>query len=498
MKLEEFRKYFDQLEPGKIFYARPIFNDEFMSKLNEILGEDKYEKFEHLIKEDDSIGLKYFFKNNYPLNNGHNNLKMYKKSVSMDFDILLEPNVEAEHPYHLGFYSDSISLEKVIELLRVYFDNEKSSHWLTGVITKDSIPNANEDIVKINGNLILVASPASTKETTLGFCKETTDIKDKAVLSEIFNQYIDEYNNKLYTNNQPLTEKDISLSVTEINCYNIGQGNCIMLKGLKNEHIYFDIGLTKYENELNQTEIINNIEELKSIPPDIIVLSHWDTDHILGLSLWDNNIYSKKWIVPDIYSLWFNSSNQQRKSVEVSAYAFRVFIELLKSKSNNIFIVSDNLKKTCIYKKSRVKLLPGIEIWTGERKSSSSKKKYSISRANNFGLIMVLCGFYNHAILCGDCDYKIIPPSIKDKLYDCVIVSHHGSNMSPFPFKPGCKKNAVAVVSYGASNTYGHPNQSKLSEIVNSGYQIIRTVGLSKHTVSFPIDNKKNIRTYGI
>ena len=500
MKLEEFRKYFNQLKPGEIFYARPIFNDDFMLRMSELLGKDNYKKFEYLIEKDNSIELKDFLENNYSVKNGHSNLKRYHEMVSMDFDILLEPDIETEHPYYLGFYSDLIPLYIVIELLCVYFDNESSNYWLTGTIAKDSSTKSEEKHIKINGELIFMASPASTHEFTLCISKETTDIKDKAKLCKIINQLKKEYEDKLYDDPKPLTENDIPLSVKEIHCYNIGQGNCIRLNGLDDENIFFDVGLTKYKYEKKQKEIINNIEKIKLIHPDIIILSHWDEDHIMGLLLWDDSIYTKTWIVPDIRSLCFDSEGQERKSIKVSSYALRIYIKLLKCKSSNVYIISEKLEKTCIYNKNKSHQNPGIEIWTGVR-IESSYKNHKITSNNNFGLIIVVHGSCKNTILCGDCDYKIIADSINQAHhYDNVIVSHHGAMMNPFPFTPlpQNKGNAKAIVSYGIFNNHKHPNNSTINTISKNGYQIIPTVGLFKYVINILDENVENLRIYGL
>ncbi|WP_037352652.1 hypothetical protein [Selenomonas sp. FC4001] len=501
MKLDEFRNYFEQIDTGETFYARPIFNNEFMGRLGELFGEAKYDKFKTLIDNDDIIGLKDFLKKNYRITEKSSKHRFYTQKVYIEFDIILNEKPDFERPYYLGFHSNSIPLHKVIEILQVYFDNDKSNFWLTGEIITNNTRHAIDDLpFYISGNLMFVASPISEKTVTLHILKETTDIKSKAELNALLINHYDDYYDKLYHDNMPLTEKDIPISAKGIKCYNIGQGNCIEIIGdAYNVPIFFDVGLTKYKTERNQNEIIKSINNLKERTPSIIILSHWDTDHILGLSLWGQEIYNGKWIVPDLHSLWYkkknNSNNnpQERKTKQVSSYAFRIFLKLIQVKTNQVYIISEDLKQTCIYKKNSNNT-SAIEIWTGIRKNSGSKNTHIINRANNFGLIMMLHGSYQNAILCGDCDYSVIPKSLIEKDYGCVVVSHHGSKMSSFPFKPQSNSDSVAIISYGLSNTFGHPDESKIAEISNNGYQIIPTIRFSEYQVDIQFKDRTRIQ----
>ena len=119
-----------------------------------------------------------------------------------------------------------------------------------------------------------------------------------------------------------------------------------------------------------------------------------------------------------------------------------------------------------------------MEIWTGERKSTSKKDGgkilYSITSANNFGLILILYGINKSAVLCGDCDYNVMPETIKNKKFDYVVVSHHGSKMDTFPFH---SDDGIAIISYGIANNYGHTDSSKMKEYDKNGYCIETTVG---------------------
>lgn len=424
MNPEEFREHFTQLNNER-FYARPIFNDELMGNLSELLGKDKYQKFDELIENDDIDGLEKFLTDNYNITNKTKNLPFYQKKLSLEFDLRLEYKIESDHPYYLGFYSDGVPLYLIIEILRIYFKNPKPNHWLTGIINpKIDNKKSSDDSLEINGHLMFAASPVLENDVTFHIQDTTEHVNEEDDLTNYFLKHKSEYLNKL---NNTIIDEKIPASVNCICCYNIGQGNCIKLNGSNNEKIYFDVGLTRYKAEKNQKEIKNAIDELEHHFPDIIILSHWDTDHILGLSLWDDNVYTKRWIIPDLHSLWFKIDNTiERKANRVSSYAFRIFLELIKPEHKNVHIINEELIQTRILNKEDNNFC-GIEIWTGQRKSSNG-----ITRANNFGLIMVVKSSAHRTILCGDCDYEIIPEQLKNSNYDYVIVSHHGS-------KRGCE-----------------------------------------------------------
>lgn len=488
MDLEEARERFNQLNICEKIYARPIFNGELMGRLSELFSGNKYKKFESFIEKDDINSLRSFFFKYYKLNNACKELDFYKKTVSVEFDICFTEKIETKHPYYLGFYSDAIPLYDVIKMLKVYFDNSNTTNWLTGkIISPKESNNSDDKKFEIKGHIIFAASPVSEKEATFLLDEKTAANNVETDESKEFFDYVGDCDNKSCYATKTVADKNITLPIKSICWYNIGQGNCVMLNGGNNERIFFDVGLTRYNLERKQDEVAKNIEELKDQVPDVIILSHWDTDHILGLSLWNDDVYKKYWIVPDIFSLWFkldknrNNKIQERKTKQVSSYAFRVFMKLVKCKSSKIYIINEEETKKCIYKEDQTNDALGIEIWTGCRKSSGAKNNHIINRANNFGLIMTVNGHYKDAILCGDCDYDIIPDELKERKYDCVNVSHHGSKMSKFPFSPPDNTRGVAIVSYGIFNTFGHPDRFKLTEISDKGYQIITTVGRSKY-----------------
>ena len=60
MDTTKFRNYFEQIKHNEHFFARPIFNDEFMSRLGELFSKKNYSKFKSLIEKDDIPGLRKF------------------------------------------------------------------------------------------------------------------------------------------------------------------------------------------------------------------------------------------------------------------------------------------------------------------------------------------------------------------------------------------------------------------------------------------------------
>jgi len=58
---------------------------------------------------------------------------------------------------------------------------------------------------------------------------------------------------------------------------------------------------------------------------------------------------------------------------------------------------------------------------------------------------------------------------------DFLKVGHHGSKTSTTPDFLAAVSPAIAVISVGAENPYGHPNQSVLDEFRGSGTRLLRT-----------------------
>lgn len=74
--------------------------------------------------------------------------------------------------------------------------------------------------------------------------------------------------------------------------HNVGQGNNVLIELSNGRKFFYDLGMTMDKDERNDPYIQQSIRQFLTISPDMVVLSHWDLDHILGISYADDNIYN--------------------------------------------------------------------------------------------------------------------------------------------------------------------------------------------------------------
>lgn len=161
----------------------------------------------------------------------------------------------------------------------------------------------NERMMK--GTLLFSASPLKRKGRQLVFGEEvSTNIEQR--FSQLLSQ---EQKNWIAKNaNDVMKQFEQALNLSQYNdfelnvvVYSVGQGNWIQVKGIdKGREIFsfcFDIGFTITEtSKLHEDAIQQAAQEAKK--SNLIMLSHWDLDHILGVSKLDKVDYEKTWIVP--------------------------------------------------------------------------------------------------------------------------------------------------------------------------------------------------------
>lgn len=351
--------------------------------------------------------------------------------------------------------------------------NFKKENWIDG----------KKIIAIIQGNLMISASPIEVVRGALVIVEDH---------SKIDLDYLDVLNDSIYSCKksaytcinygevQTLLDSDVTNGTPRmINVYNVGQGLCASIHMDNGGVIFSDIGITKDKIELSSVDIIKAKQEIGMINPDLVVLSHWDLDHILGVTNASEKIYDATWIVPDLWGLI--RRNRKGSYEGVSKSAIRLLKYLDWRNGNNLFIIADDVDKTRIYKNSK----SNIEIWTGIRKNIRGKNKnneeYCITKANNFGLILYLEN-EKTALLPGDCEYSAVDSGLLNKEINYLVVPHHCSKMS----EPSCNASSddkKAIISYGICNNYGHPDNLHMQQLHDKGYEIITTIGRDKITL---------------
>jgi len=174
---------------------------------------------------------------------------------------------------------------------------------------------------------------------------------------------------------------------------------------------------------------------------DIVVLSHWDSDHYAGFHRWPT-VRNAFWIVPDQ-----EVGPNAEFVVESLMTAGRLIMSSLPPNKN--FSVG------------------GITLIGCDSSVVNGKSK----KINNSGLaISISLKSKRNVLLPGDADYK----AISNFLYpapDFLVVSHHGAKVEgSVPLAPtGCCR---AVVSLGLQNCYKHPSIQSMNDHSAAGWPL--------------------------
>ncbi|HBZ6637257.1 MBL fold metallo-hydrolase [Clostridium botulinum] len=385
-------------------------------------------------------------------------------------------------PYFCEF-SGYCKYEEFIKLIKYSIKNECEFFTCFLDFSEQlNYQNENNIIAIVSGNVLFSASPIIEKGGRLVIVRNEHIIDKKFM--PILDGSIYQFKNKPISVSEKSNLKKtidnvcgVRYSPEYIRVFNVGQANNICIKLNNQKHIFFDVGLTKSKVERNQSEIKSAIKEYSEIKADMVVLSHWDIDHILGLAYLDNSIYDALWIVPDLWGLmkYGYKKNGVFKFKYISDSAKRLLKYLDYKNNKNLLIIDEDWKRDCIYNS----INNNICLWTGERKSvkgiNNAKQPYCINEANNFGLILTIKNKKN-VLLPGDCDYSTMPDKIWETKYEYLVTSHHCSKMSKIPMSKS-NKYKKAILSYGITNNYGHPNNQHIKELSQIGYQIVTTLG---------------------
>lgn len=282
------------------------------------------------------------------------------------------------------------------------------------------------------------------------------------------------------------------------NIYNVGQGNFVSLRINGCENLFFDIGESvKPNNDFWESDFIDqNMIEYLGLNPSYIILSHWDTDHILGVShFWECNtegnkgdysIYrNSKWIAPNIKLI---ANKQGECTVNLSAQRLCVYL----SEVGQLFLVN--------MPNSKVINNESFDLYQGSCTQTPGNKE------NNIGLILsikIKLGKGTQRLLfTGDCSYLKMKKFLEKDLegFDFIVSAHHGAASAVKSGKrilaPKAKKNAKAVISTGI-NGYKHPHVEHIAVLQNAGFKTIFTAGYKKIEFSYSEDGCEQVKSVG-
>ena len=267
----------------------------------------------------------------------------------------------------------------------------------------------------------------------------------------------------------------------------IGQGDAIFIEFPDNKTMLIDSGDNKSEN--NNT-LVNYILDLGVETIDYVVATHADADHIGGMDNIFYNFNVKKVFRPYIKykntsSTAFTFTNEfNQGSLEHGTKTYGTFLQCILDEKfgNNLscewefFTCDSDFANSAKYNDKEYKYT--FDFLT----PTKSLTEIDEDNNNNYSPIVMLeyCGF--KMIFTGDAEVKVENEFVnkyktQTSYVDCDVlkVGHHGSDTSSSTTFLDLIKPERAVIPCGTGNTYGHPHQVTLNNLLSRNCNVYRT-----------------------
>lgn len=388
-------------------------------------------------------------------------------------------------PYFLHFLID---VTKIDEKSITFISNpENLGQWFKGeFLQKENVPDMMENLME--GLIESSASPVHYEKHTLIIknihlgsiiLKEINDTYDAPSIGVRSDKYVNNELKHIFNNTK----------FSKVRVYNVGNGNCIYIKGLdgkKPKNLLYDIGYHNHfypRRVLGRTSYQRSIHAIRSFSKhlDCIILSHWDLDHILGCAHAPQYLFHRKWIAPNFPPKERTVISARRLAVYLDRIGSLILVDRnpTPQRTNAFACLTDQTSKSTIsfwIGNGLARRIPGVK-----RKKADSR----ISKINREGIIIEIANINHHGkntncLLSGDVPYSSMPNGVnlitnKSPL-DYLVVPHHGSNMDFNELNVA--PQACAIISAAGVNNLPHDEHKEA--LKTKGYQtfITHDVGL--------------------
>lgn len=295
-------------------------------------------------------------------------------------------------------------------------------------------------------------------------------------LNQLAKQYITEYNEKLLSsitetsdnsklikNKLKIAKRYLKNEIDRIECLNVGQANCSMgYHGEDNQPLaIFDLGVRSGNRSRRYVE--NRLGQVDG--RGIVVISHYDSDHIDGCRYLGEKAADRIWILP-------------QKRPNPTQYE-RMLFNFIKEE-NCIFL--NDVKYTDIPYNDTLHshIVGNLTIYQGNANKIDSCQ----STSENARSLICVVEKEKSILLPGDSLYEEFPIEFD---VDYLIVPHHSCYYDKAITNINLSKLKEIVVFAGPNKGYHHPDQTHIINLMKNQCKVIY---LMNHT-DFCFNDKK-------
>ncbi len=341
---------------------------------------------------------------------------------------------------------------------------------------------------RLNGYVIQSASPVEKIEKPL-YILSGTNISAQDIKLIVDTYKITKACESDKQFNKRIKDKIRNRMLSSVDAYRIGNGNCIFVKIEGNgEGFFYDIGFNckqrPKEIEDERTDNYSQImQEIVKNEPSFFILSHWDLDHILGISVANKDYYfTVDWFAPDCHDACIEAK-RLAKYLDATNHLFRV---KRKDRSKKGRLIGKPIK----IKNSKSEIVGQYKLYIGEKTGCDS------SYSNCEGIVIEYrdfkAGKESVVLMMGDVNYASFDKArenageskIADSQIDYLIVPHHGSQRTAYTSlrKSGViYKEELAIICCTNNTDINRPNKDHLEEL-EKRFNLVVTTEEAKKT----------------
>ena len=269
-----------------------------------------------------------------------------------------------------------------------------------------------------------------------------------------------------------------------IDVYKTGNSNCIFVNN-DNGGFFYDIGFNcKHKSdELSSGKSYNYTSTMKEIiknTPSFFILSHWHTDHFVGIYSAKKDYFDKDWFAPDCYDACVGAK-RLAKYLDLKNRLFLVSRSKGRLIGNQIDITDDKNNSLATYK-----LYMGAK--EGCDKSPQNREGIVIEYTSSGDKVVLMMGDVNYKAFNKARDNNNKEAGIADSQIEYLIVPHHGSQHTDYgelvnQNSNSIKRGELAIICCTNEPSKDRPNDAHRKKL-EERFEVITTEEIPKGDVS--------------